>query len=235
MAKASLRSRSSSARPPRCTPARPNRRWTSCRWRCPAGEICVLVGPVRLRQDDRDADGQPPDRHHVGRHPASTAERHRAQAGRAAARDRLRDPADRPVPAPHRGRERRHRAQAARLGQEAHPRPRRRAARADLARPRRGPRPLPRPALRRPAPARRRGPRAGRRPARAADGRAVRRHRPDQPRAPAERVPAPAGQALQDDRLRHPRHRRGDQDGRQDRDPAARAATSPSTRRPPRC
>ena len=42
---------------------------------------------------------------------------------------------------------------------------------------------------------------------------AVRRHRPDHPRAPAERVPATAGGAAQDDRLRHPRHRRGDQDG----------------------
>ena len=74
--------------------------------------------------------------------------------------------------------------------------------------------PLPGAALRRPAPARRRGPRARRRPAGDADGRAVRRHRPDQPRAAPERVPAPAGRAAQDRRLRHPRHRRGDQDGR---------------------
>ena len=99
----------------------------------------------------------------------------------------------------------------------AHPRARGRAARAHLAGPRRGPRPLPVAALRRPAPARRRRPRPRRRPARPADGRALRRDRPDQPRAAAERVPAPAGQALQDDRLRHARHRRGDQDGRQDR------------------
>ena len=54
-------------------------------------------------------------------------------------------------------------------------------------------RPLPGAALRRPAPARRRRPRARRRPAADADGRAVRRDRPDQPRAPAERVPAPPG------------------------------------------
>ena len=107
---------------------------------------------------------------------------------------------------------------AARLGQAAHARARRGAARAH--RPaRRLPRPLPRPALRRPAPARRRRPRARGRPAADADGRAVRRDRPDQPRAAAERVPAPAGRAAQDDRLRHPRHRRGDQDGRPDRDP----------------
>ena len=80
--------------------------------------------------------------------------------------------------------------------------------------------PLPGAALRRPAPARRRGPRARRRPAADADGRAVRRDRPDQPRAAPERVPAPAGRDPQDDRLRHPRHRRGDQDGRPHRDPA---------------
>ena len=75
---------------------------------------------------------------------------------------------------------------------------------------------------RRPAPARRRRPRARRRPAADADGRAVRRDRPDQPRAPPERVPAAAGRDPQDDRLRHARHRRGDQDGRPDRDPAGR-------------
>jgi osmoprotectant transport system ATP-binding protein len=43
--------------------------------------------------------------------------------------------------------------------------------------------------------------------------RALGADRPDHPRAPAERVPATAGGAAQDDRLRHPRHRRGDQDG----------------------
>ena len=46
---------------PRQPTARPS---TSSRSRSRAGEICVLVGPVRLRQDDRDADGQPHDRHH---------------------------------------------------------------------------------------------------------------------------------------------------------------------------
>ena len=93
----------------------------------------------------------------------------------------------------------------------------------------------PGPALRRPAPARRRGARAGGRPAGDADGRAVRRHRPDQPRAAPERVPAPAGRAAQDDRLRHPRHRRGDQDGRPHRGACERAACWPSTRRRPSC
>ena len=94
-----------------------------------------------------------------------------------------------------------------------------RAARADRARPR-ARRPLPGAALRRPAAARRRRPGARRRPAGDADGRALRRDRPDQPRAPAERVPAPAGGDQEDRPLRHPRHRRGDQDGRPDRDHA---------------
>ena len=117
----------------------------------------------------------------------------------------------------------------------AHPRPRGGAARPDRPARRRWRDRYPGAALRRPAPARRRGPRARRRPAADADGRAVRRDRPDQPRAAAERVPAPAGGDPQDDRLRHPRHRRGDQDGRPDRDHAGRAATSPSTPRRPSC
>ena len=70
---------------------------------------------VRLRQDDRHADGQPHDRHHRGRHPARRRERQAAQAGRAAPRHRLRDPADRPLPAPQRGGQHRHGAEAARL------------------------------------------------------------------------------------------------------------------------
>ena len=110
---------------------------------------------------------------------------------------------------------------------DAHPRARRRAARARQPRPARDPRPLPGPALGRPAPARRRGARAGGRPAADADGRAVRRDRPDQPRAAPERVPAAAARDPQDDRVRHPRHRRGDQDGRSDRDHAARRQARP--------
>ena len=98
-------------------------------------------------------------------------------------------------------------------------RTRRRADEPDRPRPRAG-RPLPVAALRRPAAARRRGAGAGGGPRGDADGRALRRGRPDQPRASAERVPAPAGRAAQDDPVRHPRHRRGDQDGRPDRRPA---------------
>ena len=102
---------------------------------------------------------------------------------------------------------------------ESDGRPRHRAGRADRARPR-ARRPLPGPALRRSAAAGRRRQGAGGEPGRDADGRALRSRRPDQPRAAAERVPAPAGRARQDDPLRHPRHRRGDQDGRPDRDHA---------------
>ena len=177
-------------------------------------------GALGLRQDHRDADGQPDDRHHRGRHPARRAERQGAPARRAAARDRLRDPADRPLPPPHRRRQHRHGPQAARLGAGANPRAHRRAARARLARPRRDARPLPGPAVGRAAPAGRRGPCPGRRPAADAHGRALRRHRPDQPRAAPERVPPPPARDPQDDRLRDPRHRRGDQDGRPHRDHA---------------
>src|SRR3954467_7970684 len=69
------------------------------------------------------------------------------------------------------------------------------------------------------------------RPAADADGRAVRRDRPDHARAAAERLPAPARGDPQDRRVRHARHRRGDQDGPPRRDPArgrqARAVRHP--------
>ena len=96
---------------------------------------------------------------------------------------------------PHRtiARQRRDRAEAARLGQEADRARASTSCWSSSASSPRAARPLPGAALRRPAAARRRGPRARRRPAGAADGRAVRRGRPDRPRAPAGRVPAPAG------------------------------------------
>ena len=78
---------------------------------------------------------------------------------------------------------------------------------------------LPGPALGRPATARRPRARARGEPAADADGRAVRRDRPDHPRAASGRVPAPAPRVPQDGDLRHARHRRGDQDGRPHRDP----------------
>ena len=147
---------------------------------------------------------------------------------RAAAAHRLRHPAGRPVPAPDHRRQRGGRAAAAGLAE--------RRARASgstscstwsASTPAALPRPLPERALRRRAPAGRRGPRARRRPAGDAHGRAVRRGRPDRPRAAPERVPAPPGAGAQDDRVRHPRHRRGDQDGRPHRHPAARRHPGP--------
>ena len=183
----------------------------------PAGEICVLVGPsgcgktTAMRMVNRMIDITEGD---ILRR---RQERQGPRPRPAAARHRLRDPADRPLPAPDHGRQHRDRARGCSAGTRSASR-----ARVDelldwCRSTRRDARPLSRPALGRPAPARRRGPRARRGPAADADGRALRRDRPDQPRAASERVPAaPAGDP-QDDRLRDPRHRRGDQDGRPDR------------------
>ena len=79
----------------------------------------------------------------------------------------------------------------------------------------------------------RRRARARRRSAGDADGRAVRRHRPDHPHAPAGRVPEDPARPAQDRRVRHPRHRRGDQHGRSHRDPDATARSSSTTRPKP--
>ena len=113
------------------------------------------------------------------------------------------------------------------------PGPRRRAAGAGRPRPGRLRRPLPGPALRRPAAAGRRGPGAGGGPAGAADGRAVRRRGPGGPRAAAERVPAAAGRGAQDGAVRHPRHRGGGPARRPDRGVRRGAGSSSSTRPPP--
>ena len=85
----------------------------------PGGRDLRAGRPLGLRQDDRHADGQPADRDLVGRHPARRPERQGPQAGRAAPRHRLRDPADRPVPALDDRPEHRHRPAPARLGQAA--------------------------------------------------------------------------------------------------------------------
>ena len=94
---------------------------------------------------------------------------------------------------------------------------------------------LPGPALRRPAAAGRRRPGARRRPAGDADGRAVQRRRPGRPRPAAGRVPPAAGRARQDDRVRHPRHRRGDQARRPGRRAAGRRQAGPARHRRPSC
>ncbi len=85
-------------------------------------------------------------------------------------------------------------------------------------------------ALRRPAAARRRAARHRRRSAGAAHGRALRRHRPDQPRRHPGRVPEDAGDAQEDDHVRQPRHRRGGEDGRPHRHLPRRAGSSSTTR-----
>ena len=67
------------------------------------------------------------------------------------------------------------------------------------------------------------------------DGRAVQRRRPGGPRGIADRDPAAAKRTAQDDRLRHARHRRGDQARREGRRvrPGRRARSS--TTRPDGC
>ena len=120
-------------------------------------------------------------------------------------------------------------------------RARRRAARPGRPARARLPRPVRLAALRRRAPARRARACPRRRPARDADGRAVRRPRPDHAHPPAEGAAAHPGGGPQDDHLRHPRHRRGDPHRRPDRDPArgrraravrhARGAARPPRRR----
>ena len=135
--------------------------------------------------------------------------------------------ARRAVPAPHRPRQRRHRAVAARgRAQEG---PGRRDGAARTGRPAgRVRQPLSGSALGRPAAAGRGRPRAGRRSAGDADGRAVQRRRPGRARPAAGRVPAAAGRAAQDDRLRHARHRRSHQDGRSGRRAAGRRPVGPA-------
>src|SRR5207249_2299593 len=122
------------------------------------------------------------------------------------------------------GAERRPRARAGGLAARAHRTARRGAARAGRAAGGGVRRALPAPALRRAAPARRRGARAGRGPAVTIVGRAVRRARSDHPRRAAARVPGPAGAAAQDRDLRDARHARGGAGGRPDRGGGGRAA-----------
>ncbi len=100
-----------------------------------------------------------------------------------------------------------------------------RRARARRAGPRAG-QPLSGAAVGRSAAARRGGAGAGRRPADPVDGRAVQRRRPGGSRGAAGRDPAAAKRTAQDDRVRHPRHRRGRQARRQGRGVRRRRATA---------
>ena len=201
----------------------------------PAGEICILVGPSGRRQDDRDEDRQPADRARRGRHPDRRDEHPRPGRRRAPPRDRLRDPAGRPLPAHDDRRQHRDRPAAPRLADATAQRARVAellelvGLEAEYAQA------LPGAALGRAAPAGRPGARARRRPAADADGRAVRRARPDHARPPAARVPAAARRGAQDGHLRHARHRRGDQARRPDRDPPRGRRSWRSTTRPTGC
>ena len=186
----------------------------------PAGEVCCLVGPsgggkttaMKLvnRLVELDVRGRPRRR----------PQRQRARRDGAPPRDRLRDPAGRALSAHDRRRERRDRAASARLVEARDRRSHRRAARPRRPARARLPLPLRLAALRRRAPARRAGARARGRPAADADGRALRRARPDHAHAAPERAAADPAGAAEDDHLRHARHRRGDPRRRPDRDPA---------------
>ena len=176
--------------------------------RHPQGRDRHAHRPLGLRQDDDAQDDQPAHRADRGPHPAQRQGRHPRQRRPPAPRDRLRHPAGRSLPALLHRRQHRRGPEDARLGQAADPGAGRRAAPPRRARALDVPRPLPAPALRRPAAACRRRPGPRRRPARHAHGRAVRRHRPDHPRPPPGRVPGDPAHRRQDDRLRHPRPRR---------------------------
>ena len=183
-----------------------------------AGELTVLVGPsgcgktTTMKMINRiiEPTDRPDPARRRGRHPGRP--RRSCAAGSAtssrtsgSSRTRRCAPTSAPCPGCSAGTSARIRARVDELLDHGRPGPRRLR------------RPLPGPALRRPAPAGRRRPRAGRRPAGAADGRAVLRRRPDRPRAAAGGVPAAAGDGAQDDRVRHPRHRGGGADRRPDR------------------
>ena len=181
------------------------------------GEVVVPGRSVGLRQVHDAEDDQPADRADQRSDLPRGSRRDRRGPGQATSPDRLRHPADRALPAPEDRHQRGHRALAHRHAEGRGPPARARAAGPGRARPRRVRRPLPAPALRWSAAARRRGPCPRGRPARAADGRAVRGRRPRRTRAAAGRVPAAPGRARQDRRPGHPRHRRGREDGRQGR------------------
>ena len=179
---------------------------------------------VGLRQDDEPQDGQPAHRADAAGGSSSTAWTPRPRdADRAPARDRLRHPAGRACSRTRRSARTSRSCPACWAGAEARRRERTDELLAlvglDPARYRdRYPSQLSGGERQRVG----RGPGARGRPAGDAHGRALRRRRPDRPGAAPERVPAPPGRPGQDDPVRDPRHRRGDQDGRPRRGHAGR-------------
>ena len=177
--------------------------------------------PVRLRQDDCAADG----RRSRGDLGGPAEDRRADRQPRAVARPRHRDglPELRALPASLGLRQHRLQPEAEEDGQEGD-----RPARQRCSAPAR-PRPLSRPqaarALRRPAPARRDGPRDRARTGRVPDGRAALQPRREAARADARRDQEAPGRPRHDDDLRHARPGRGDDDGRpRRRDAQGRAA-----------
>ena len=173
-------------------PGRAGRGRASSRSTSRDGEICVLVGPSGCGKTTTLKMINRLDRADVGTDLPRRRRRHPRRPGRAAPPHGLRDPAGRAVPAPDDRHEHRHRPDAARLDEGAHRGARRRAARARRARPPdvyRGRYPAQLSGGQRQRVGVARALAAD--PARPPDGRAVRRHRPGDPRAAAGRVPPP--------------------------------------------
>src|SRR5712691_2852600 len=165
--------------------------------------------PVGLGQDDALAPDQPARRAHQRPCPRPKRRRAACRSAGAAAPHRLRLPGHRPVPAPHRRRERRDHAAPDRLEPGEAGGARRRTLATRAARSRAISRPLSGGPFRRRAPARRRRPRARGRAEDRADGRALRRARRAEPRRHRPRLSRAARESRADQRNDHARSDRG--------------------------
>ena len=188
----------------------------------PRDEICILVGPsgcgktTTLQMINRLV--EPTSRPDLPRR----ERRHRRRPRRAPPANRLRDPAGRAVPPPDDRPRTSRPSRACWAGRRTASRRGSTSCSSSSASPRRSTAPVPAQLSggqrQRVGVARA----LARRPAGAAHGRAVRRHRPRHPDAAPGRVPPAPGRGAQDRGVRHPRHRGGGQDGRPDRHPRRR-------------